>query len=164
MPRPTHKAQLLEAMQTEHTALDKVLADLTPEQMTAVSAATPWSIKDILAHLSAWEQLCLGWYKAGQRGQTPALPAEGFNWAQIPALNKQIFETHRARPLAEVKQQYQASYRRIYKTVEAISEEELFTPRLYAWTNKNALATYFISATSSHYAWARKEVRKCLKG
>jgi hypothetical protein len=50
------------------------------------------------------------------------------------------------------------------KAVEALSEEELFTPRLYPWTNKNALAAYFISATSSHYAWARKEVRKCLKG
>lgn len=164
MPRPTNKAQLLEVMQSEHDALDTMLAALTPEQMTSVSVTTQWSIKDVLAHLSAWEQLCLGWYKAGQRGQTPALPAEGFNWAQIPALNKQIFEAHHARPLAEVQQQYQASYRRIRKTVEALSEEELFTRQLYPWTNKNALGAYFISATSSHYTWARKEVRKCLKG
>jgi uncharacterized protein (TIGR03083 family) len=163
MPRPTSKTQLLDTLQREHEALDKLLAPLTPEQLTTVSPATHWSIKDVLAHLSAWEQMCLGWYKAGQRGQTPALPAPGFNWAQIPALNQQIFEARHAHPLAEVQQQYRASYRRILKTVEAISEEELFTPRLYPWTNKNALATYFISATSSHYAWARKEVRKCLK-
>ncbi len=164
MPRPTTKAQLLEAMQAEHAALDKVLAALTPEQMTTFSPATNWSIKDVLAHLTAWEQLCLGWYQAGERGQTPHLPAEGFNWAQLPALNRQIYEARRARPLAEVRQQYRASYQRILKTVQALSEEELFTPKLYAWTNKNALAAYFISATSSHYAWARKEVRKCLKG
>ena len=164
MPRPTTKPQLLEAMQSEHAALDKVLAALTPEQMTAVSPVTKWSIKDVLAHLTAWEQMCLGWYQAGQRGQTPCLPAEGFNWAQLPALNKQIYAAHHTRPLAEIQQQYRASYRRMLKAVEALSEEELFTPRLYPWTNKNALAAYFISATSSHYAWARKEVRKCLKG
>jgi hypothetical protein len=164
MPRPTTKAQLLEAMQSEHAALDKVLAALTPEQMTSVSHATQWSIKDVLVHLTAWEQMCLGWYKAGRRGQTPHLPAEGFNWAQIPALNRQIYEAHRASPLAEVRQQYHASYQHMLKTVQAIREEELFTLRLYAWTNKNALAAYFISATSSHYVWARKEVRKCLKG
>jgi hypothetical protein len=49
------------------------------------------------------------------------------------------------------------------KTVQGIEEQDLFTPGRYAWTGKNAAAAYFIGATSSHYVWARKEVRKCLK-
>jgi len=163
MPRPTNKKQLLTAMQSEHEALEKALETLTPEAMTATSRVTKWSIKDVLAHLSAWEDMCLGWYTAGLQGKTPALPAEGFNWAQIPALNKQIMEKHRDRSLEEILKQFRATYRRMLKTVGGIGEADMFTPGRYAWTNKNAMATYFISSSSSHYNWARKEVRKCLK-
>jgi hypothetical protein len=164
MPRPTNKAQLLSAMQQEHAALDKSLESLTPDQLTHVSKTTKWSIKDVLAHLMAWEQMCLGWHKAGLRGIVPPLPAAGYNWAQIPALNQEILARYRNCSLAEVQKQYHASYRQMLKTVQGIEEANLFTPGRYAWTGKNALAAYFIGATSSHYAWARKEVRKCLKG
>jgi hypothetical protein len=50
------------------------------------------------------------------------------------------------------------------KAMQGIDEEDLFTPGRFAWTSKNAAAAYFIGATSSHYGWARKEVRKYLKG
>jgi hypothetical protein len=150
-------------MQQEHEALEKFLESLTPDQLTHVSKTTKRSIKDVLAHLLAWEQMCLGWYKAGLRGTVPPLPAAGYNWAQIPALNQVIFERYHDRPLAEVLKQYRASYRQMLKTVQSIDETDLFTPGRFAWTGKNAAAAYFIGATSSHYLWARKEVRKCLK-
>ncbi|NTU62613.1 MAG: ClbS/DfsB family four-helix bundle protein [Chloroflexi bacterium] len=164
MPRPTSKAQLLSVMQQEHDALEESLESLTPDQLTHVSKTAKWSIKDVLAHLLAWEQMCLGWYKAGLRGDVPPLPAAGYNWAQLPALNRAIFERYHDRPLAEVLKQYRALYRQTLKTVQGIDEADLFTPGRYRWTGKNALAAYFVGATSSHYAWARKEVRKCLKG
>ncbi len=164
MPRPTSKQQLLTAMQSEHEALDQALTTLTPEQMTAVSPTTKWSIKDVLAHIWEWEQMCLSWHKAGARGKTIAIPAEGFNWAQLPALNQQILEKHRDRPLAEVLKGFRQSYRQMLKTVTDLSDEDLFTPGRYAWTKKNTLGAYFVSAGSSHYNWARKEIRKCLKG
>jgi len=59
--------------------------------------------------------------------------------------------------------QFRASYRQMLKTMPGIDEEDLFTSGRFAWTGQNAAAAYFIGATSSHYAWARKEVRKCLK-
>ena len=131
--------------------------------MTHTSEVTQCAVKDVLAHLLEWEQMCLGWYDAGVRGETPHLPAPGFNWAQIPALNQQIYEKYRDRPLDKVLKLFRASYQQILQTVQGLSEVDLFTPTHYAWTNKNAMATYFISATSSHYVWGQKEVRKCLK-
>ena len=38
--------------------------------------------------------------------------------------------------------------------------QQMFTTGEYAWTKKNTLGTYLVSATSSHYLWARKEIRK----
>ena len=164
MPRPTNKAQLLSVMQQRRAALEKSLESLTPDQLTRVSQTTAWSIKDVLAHLMAWEQMYLGWYKAGLRGIVPPLPAEGYNWEQIPALNRAIYARYHDRPLAEEMKQFRASYRQMLKTMQGIDEEDLFTPGRFAWTGKHAAAAYFIGATSSHYVWARKEVRKCLKG
>jgi hypothetical protein len=163
MPRPTDKKQLLAAMQKEHQALEKLLSGLTSEQMTHVNSTLERSAKDVLAHLFEWEQMCLGWYQAGLRGEKPPLPAEGFNWAQLPALNQRIYEKHRDLPLEDVMQQFQASYQQILQTVQELSQEELFTPGHYGWTGKNAMAAYFIGSTSSHYVWAKKEVKKCLK-
>ena len=164
MPRPTNKTQLLIAMQKERDALEKLIAGLTFEQreMTSIRIEN-WAFKDVLAHVTAWEQMVLGWYRAGLRGETPHLPAPGFNWRQIPALNEQIYQTHRTRPFPDIYQQFQNSYEEIKAVIEDVDETEMFTPEQYDWTNKNNMATYFISATSSHYVWAKKEIRKLLR-
>jgi hypothetical protein len=163
MSRPTNKPDLLAAMQKEHAALEKLLAPLSPEQLCRHSELTGYAIKDVLAHLFAWEQMVLGWYAAGLRGDKPALPAEGYNWAQLPALNRRIYEIYRDLPLDEILRQFRLSYQQTLETVQSIAEADLFTAGRYAWTGKNTLGAYFVSCSSSHYDWAKKEVKKCLK-
>jgi hypothetical protein len=163
MPRPNSKAQLLAAMQKEHGKLTDLLATLAPETTNKTSESIEnWSIKDVLSHVTAWEQMVLSWYRAGLRGEMPQLPAPGFNWRQIPALNQQIYEQTRLKPYDEVRREFDESYAEIFSTVEGIDNEDLFIPERYAWTNKNTMGTYFVSATSSHYVWAKKEIRKCM--
>lgn len=164
MPRPISKEQLLTAMQKEHGKLTKLIATLSPESKNQVSESIGnWAIKDVLSHVTAWEQMVLSWYQAGLRAEIPELPAPGFNWRQIPALNQQIYEQHQMESYDLVRQAFNASYNEMLMTVNAISNEDLFTPERFAWTNKNTMGTYFVSATSSHYVWAQKEIRKCLK-
>ena len=160
MPRPASKLDLLAAIEKEQGALEMLLETLTPEQMTEPGIVGEWSVKDVLAHLIEWEQMCLGWHAAGLRGETPQLPAPGFKWNQTPQLNQQIYEKHRERPLDEVLEQFQASHREILEVIQGLSNEKLFTTGHFAWTKKNTLGTYMVSATSSHYLWARKEIRK----
>lgn len=163
MPRPTSKKGLLVAIDKERGALEALLETLTPEQMVEPGVVGEWSAKDVLAHLIEWEQMCLGWYRAGLRGEIPALPAPGYKWNQTPELNQMIYEKHRDRALDDVLAQFHASHQEILGVIQELSNEELFTTGRYAWTKKNAMGTYFVSATSSHYLWARKEIRKGLK-
>lgn len=163
MPRPTSKTDLLQAINQERGALQALLDTLSPEQMTVPGIVGEWAVKDVLAHLTTWEQMVLGWHAAGLRGETPELPAPGFKWNQTPALNQQIYETHRDQPLDEVLAQFQASSAEILAVIEGLSNEDLFRAGRFAWTQKNTLGTYFVSATSSHYLWARTEIRKGLK-
>ncbi len=163
MPRPTSKDQLLSEIQKERGALEEFLATLTPEQMVQANVLGEWSVKDVLAHLIEWEQMVLSWYKAGLRGKVPPIPAEGYNWGQLPALNQHIYEKHRDRALDDVLKQFRASYRQMLKLAQGLSEKDLFTPGRYAWANKNQLAAYITSCTSSHYRWARTGMRKGLR-
>jgi uncharacterized protein (TIGR03083 family) len=163
MPRPLTKHQLLSESQKEYEALEQFLSTLSPAQMTQPGMLGDWSAKDVLAHLYEWEQMVLGWLAASQRGENPHVPAEGYKWSQLPALNEIIREKHSSRSLDEILTLFRDSYSQVTQTIEALSEDALFTPGLYPWMNKNTLGAYFVSATSSHYRWARKEMKKGLR-
>ena len=163
MPRTTTKQQLIGDAQTERATLEKLLATLTPEQMTQSKSADDWSAKDVLAHLIEWERMVMKWYETGAKGKVPAVPSEEYNWGKLPQLNHAIYLKHHDRSLAEIQKEFKSSYKKIMKTIEGIPEKELFTRGQYPWTNNNLLAAYFVSATSSHYRWARIEIRKKVK-
>lgn len=163
MPRPTTKKGLLEAIEVEHKALEGLLAGLSPAQMTQPGVVGEWSVKDVLAHLLEWQLMLLSWHAAGLKGKVPVTPAERFNWAQLPELNQQIYEKHCNRPLADIQKEFKASHRKMLNTIQGLSEEELFARGHYAWTKNNTLGAYFVSGTSSHYHWARTNIKKGLK-
>jgi uncharacterized protein (TIGR03083 family) len=163
MAHAKNKAELIAQVRKERKALEALIATLSPEEMTRPGMIGEWSVKDILAHLVEWEQMFLAWYHAGLVGMVAHTPAEGYKWNQLPALNQAIYERHRQRPLAEVLAGFESSFREIFQAVEAMSEEVLFTPGCYAWTNKHALVGWVEANTSSHYHWAWNGVRKGLK-
>ena len=163
MPRPMSKTDLLTAIDKEHSSLETYLKTLSTEQMNLPGIVGEWPAKDVLAHLVEWQQMVLSWHGAGLRGEIPEIPAPGFKWNQTPALNQQIYEKHRDRSLAEIQEQLQVSHQEIVGVIQDLTNEELFTAGQFAWTKKNTLGTYFVSATSSHYLWARKEIRKGMR-
>jgi hypothetical protein len=163
MAKPTSKNEILETVQKERVALEDLLTTLTSEQMTQPNLIGEWAVKDVLAHLLEWEGMVMQWYETGKKGKTPAVPSAQYNWGQLPALNQAIFLKHRDMPLKEIQKTFNTSYKKIMKTIESIPEKELFTRKVYPWTNNNLLAAYFVSATSSHYRWARTTIRKAIK-
>ncbi len=163
MPRPTTKKGLLALARERHAALDAFLEGQKRAALNQTHPATGWSVKDVLAHLTAWEQMVLSWYLAGLRGEVPAIPAEGFTWAQLPALNARILRQFHNRSLARVLADYRASYAETMALIESISEAELFARGQFAWTGKHTLGDFFVSNTSSHYAWALKLAKQCVR-
>ena len=163
MPKPTTKAQLQAEIELERQALEELLAALSPEQMNQPAVVGEWSVKDVLAHLSEWETMWLRWFAAGLSGKAPDRPAEGYTWRQLPQLNQKIYETYRERELGDILKQFRASHRKVDKTIEELSEQDLFTPGRYAWTGKHTLASTIVPNTSNHYRWARQEIRKGFK-
>ena len=158
-----NKLIILERIQTEHRRLEGVIDALSYEQMQANGVVGEWSVKDILAHLSAWEGFFLCWYETGLCGELPEIPAPGFGWEEIDALNRHVYEEAHDRPLEEVLEDFRESYKRTLAAIELIPEDEMFKPGLYAWLGEGALAGYILANTAKHYRWAKKQVRRWLE-
>lgn len=158
------KTDLLEAIEREHrTFVD--LVGSQPQQLCARAAVwgDDWTIKDLCAHLTEWEQMFLGWYRAGREGRKPAVPAEGYKWNETPLLNKAIWQKHRHKSWRVVRRQFDSSYEEILSLAEQLDERELLTPGLYPWTKKLPLMTYLAANTSSHYRTGTRILKRWLR-
>ncbi|MHC1783850.1 MAG: ClbS/DfsB family four-helix bundle protein [Anaerolineaceae bacterium] len=163
MPRPSTKKQLIELAEQEFAALENQISALPPLESLPASTPENWTPVDFAAHLWEWQHMLFGWYEAGCRGENPPTPAPGYKWNQLPALNLVIYHKHQNRTLKEVMADLRESHRRLLELVRELPEEVLFTTGRFTWTRTNTLGAYIVSAGSSHYLWARKEIQRSLK-
>jgi hypothetical protein len=150
MAWPATKKEILKGIKEEHKRLEAFFTGLTDEEMKIRNAPEPWSAKDIMAHVTAWEQLLLGWYRAGLKGikqQIPDWQAPGV----IDKINEEIFQRNRDRSQDDIQKDFRASYEEILKIVEDMPEEAIFTAGRYDWTGKGTLAQAIVVNTSQHY-------------
>ena len=152
MPKPTNKQELLDEAQKEYESLERRVASFTRDEIVRPGVIGAWSIKDILAHLLEWQRMFMGWYEAGLRGEKPALPARGYNWSELPALNQEIYERYKDAALDDIRSQLEASHKRMLDLAASLSEEELFTPGRHKWSGSNTLASYINSYTGTDQA------------
>ena len=163
MAKQTSKDQLLKDIHTERRRLEKNLAALSAEDMIQSGVTGTWSVKDILAHLIAWERLFLDWYHTGIQGCSSAVPPVGMSQKSIDTLNQQIYEVNQWRSLDDIIAEFQASYQQIVTVIETIPEEDMFIQGRFQWTGELTLADYIAGNTCSHYAWAKSQIRKRAK-
>jgi hypothetical protein len=157
------KTSLLKSIRSERRRLEQNLAQLSDEERSLPGVVGEWSVKDLLAHLTAWEQLFLSWYRAGMRGESPEKPAPGYSWRAIDELNRQIFEQNRDRLLEDVVVDFERSYGEVLETIGAIPEEDIYPVGRYPWTGKINLAEYIRANTANHYRWAKGQLRNWVR-
>lgn len=165
MARPQTKKDLLEQSTKNHDKLMAFINSLSEEEQRKEfpEGTMNRNISDVLAHLHEWHNMVLNWYEVGMRGDTPDIPAKGYNWRQIPALNREIWERYSQTDLEETKRLFSQTHQAMMDIVEGHSNEELFERARYPWTGNNAMGAYFVSATASHYDWGLKLMKKARK-
>ncbi|MEM6841201.1 MAG: ClbS/DfsB family four-helix bundle protein [Bacteroidota bacterium] len=143
MSRPKTKPELLDLSQKNIDKLNCYVDSFSLEEQQAEfpEGTMNRNIRDVLAHLHHWHLMILDWYKVGIQGEKPDIPAKGYTWKTVPELNRKIWEKYK----------------------KEHSNEELFEKKRYKWTGSTSLGSYLISATSSHYDWAYKLIKKAKK-
>lgn len=165
MTRPTNKEQLLHLSQQNYSNLIDFIHSLpeTDKNSAFPEGTMNRNIRDVLAHLYHWHLMLLDWYAVGMSGQKPDMPAKGYTWTMTPALNKWIWTRYQQTNLSDIQQLLHESHRKIQQIIEAHSNEQLFEKKKYKWTGTTSLGAYLVSASSSHYDWALKLIKKAFK-
>jgi hypothetical protein len=148
--KPASKDELLDSIKQARHSLEQSLKHVSDNDMIKTSAPGEWSVQDIIAHITAWEQKLLNWYEAGLRGEKQTMPEWG-KPGVIDDINRGIYRANKDRWLKEVKKEFKESYKQTFKTIKSIPEEWLFTAGKFDWTGKDTLADYVVSNTSRHY-------------
>lgn len=165
MPRPKNKEELIHLSQSNFKKLNEYVDSFSDEEREAEfpEGTMNRNIRDILAHLHHWHLMMLEWYKTGMRGEMPDMPAKGYTWKTVPELNREIWKKYSEVDLADVRKMLKDSFSELQQVIRKHTDEELFEKKRYKWTGSTSLGSYLISATSSHYDWALKLIKKCKK-
>ncbi|MCP9290471.1 ClbS/DfsB family four-helix bundle protein [Gracilimonas sediminicola] len=165
MARPKTKKELKELSKQNFAKLNQLIDSYSAEEQNAEfpEGTMNRNIRDVLAHLHHWHLMMLDWYEVGMKGEKPEMPAKGHTWKTTPELNKEIWTKYRNVELNKIREDLSLSFLKLQKIITQHSNEELFEKKRFKWTGSTSLGAYLISATSSHYDWALKLIKKAKK-
>ncbi len=165
MGRPTTKADLLELANGNFTKLWNLIDSMSNEEQmgTFIFDDRDRNLRDVLVHLYEWHQLLLKWVANNMDGNLkPFLPAP-YNWKSYPTMNVEIWKSHQSTPYEDSKKMVKESHSKVIALIDSFTNEELFSKKIFSWTGTNALGSYCVSTTSSHYDWAIKKIKNHIK-
>jgi hypothetical protein len=128
MSTPDRKAQILEQVRVSHQEFEGIQAQIAPDRLTQPGVNGDWTVKDVLAHITWWEQHLLRRLRTGQDDlYTPDVdPREATREA-----NAVVFAASRERPLDNVRAEFDASYRGLLAELEALPAEAAAQDEIY---------------------------------
>ena len=109
--------KLLDQIERTWSAFTASFAGLTPAQMEQPGAAGEWSIKDILTHVTVWEEESLKYLPAIAAGEKA--PSYRRVYGGIDAFNAQMVAARAALPLDEVLRRLETTHRQLVEYVAA---------------------------------------------
>lgn len=149
------KEHILAGLREQFDRWEELLANLGEEQITAPQFDLDWSIKDVMAHLWAWQQISIARMEAGVRDREPEYPQWildiGQDWEDdSDRVNALTFETYHERPWSEIYQNWRTGFLRFLELGERIAERDLLDGDRYPWLKGYSLAFVLVASYDHH--------------
>lgn len=144
------RQQLLNQLDKAWTAFKASYAGLSESQLTEPGVTGHWSVKDILAHVTTWEEEALQHLPLILKGGRP--PRYSLKYGGIDAFNAQMTERKRRLSLSDILRQLEETHRRLVDYVQRAPAEQ-FT-RETRFRRRLRLDTY------SHYPKHARAIRQ----
>lgn len=162
MARPKNKIELIELAKDNYSKLLVYIGGFSQEEQLKdfPKGTLNRNTRDVLTHVHHWNLMFIDWCEVGMAGNKPIMPAKGYTWKTLPLLNREIQLKYSKTDFRMAKIQFNDSFKKMLDIIQTHSDEELFTKKKYHWTGSTSLGAYLISATSSHYDWALKLIKK----
>jgi hypothetical protein len=155
------KQELLETMKTTRAGWDALLTEVGEARMTVAGVTGNWSVKDVVAHLTAWEKRTAARLIAVRQGGKPE-PAPWPPNTSEEEENAWIYEANRKRSLRDVLDDSRRVHDQVMKQLQAVTDEDLNEPGRFSWLDGNKLAENIPGNTYEHYQEHAELIRKWL--
>jgi Protein of unknown function (DUF1706) len=116
------RQQLLKQLDKRWMAFKESYAGLSDSEMTEPGVTGNWSVKDVIAHVTWWEEEALKHLPLINKGERP--PRYSVKYGGIDAFNALMTEQKRGLPLSDVLRQQDETHRRLIAYVESAPEEQ----------------------------------------
>jgi hypothetical protein len=143
------KQQLLKRLEKAWTAIKESYAGLSNSQLTEPGVVGNWSVKDILAHVTTWEEEALKYLPLIISGGSPPRYTR---YGGIDGFNAQLTEQKRGLALSGVLKQLDETHRRLIDYIQSVPEEHFKQETRFR--HRLRLDTY------SHYPLHAKAIRE----
>jgi hypothetical protein len=147
------RRQLLSRLEKTWRSLQKSYTGLPDSELLKPGVTGEWSVRDILAHVTTWEEEALKHLPTILNGEKS--PRYSTTHGGINAFNTHMTEQKRSLTLAEVRREFDDIHRRLIRFIESVPEEQF--RRETAFRHRLRLDTY------SHYAKHAEAIRKWRK-
>ena len=149
------KEHILAALREQFERWEKLLSSLEDDEINAPHFDLDWSIKDVMAHLWAWQQISIARLGSGVRGREPEYPqwilTIGEDWEEdSDRVNALTYEKHHKKPWVEVDQNWRSGFLQFIELGNKISERNLLDGDWYPWLKGYSLASILISSYDHH--------------
>ncbi len=149
------KKQIITMLKDEFNRWEKLLAGIREEQIATPDLAPNLSIKDIVAHLTAWQQISVARMEAARQNREPGYPQwppelDPESKDDLDQINAWIYEIHHERSWSDVYREWRERYLRFLELGEAIPEKDLLDAGRYPWLKGYPLSAVLLGSYEHH--------------
>jgi hypothetical protein len=117
------RQQLLKRLDMAWATFNESYAGLSDVQLMEPGVTGAWSVRDILAHVTTWEDEALKRLPLVLKGGTP--PRYSVRYGGLDAFNARMTEQKRSLSLSEVREQLAATHGRLVELIQSAPEHQL---------------------------------------
>lgn len=118
-----NKSDLLNGLQEKNRQWEDLVRSIGPDRMEQPGANGDWSMKDLIAHLTGWNQRLVQHIQAALQGKPEPPPPWPAHLQDEDMINAWIYETNRERSLRAILDETRQVNQQIFALMESLPEE-----------------------------------------
>jgi hypothetical protein len=150
------ETQILTMLEEEYARWENLLAGMNEVQILAPVLPANLSLKDVIAHLWAWQQRSIERIEAALHNREPEFPGwpaelDPEDHEDLEATNAWIYRENHDRPWASVHRDWREGFQHFIELGKATPAETLKDTQKYAWLDGYSLYDVLLASYEHHH-------------
>lgn len=153
-----NKLEIINMLREEYERWESLLTGLSEEQIINKPSPSELSVKDVIAHLQAWQQISIARMEAALDQRNPIFPEwlagtdpfEAESDDNRDNTNNIIFQIYLHQPWSDMHHIWKAGFLHFLDLAERISENEMFETGKYKWLQEHPLSDVLLGSYEHH--------------